>query len=418
MKNAFRAVFQMTLMAVLLLATLAAMTSCKDKFKTDADVYSNKYVVTLSADGIDSFGNYYYATLHGLFTEAVEMDELPGEDFGFEFGEDRNLSGEVKVIESEYAEGEGGRGFRAMVDDLLPSTTYYFRAFVKVNGNIERGAIVSFATDVLHPKSVDIYPSSVTLTFGETETAELTATVNPPNASNQEVDWRTSNDKVVMVNPDGVITAMGKGNAKIYVTTRDGGKTGQCEVEVKAKPHAAVDLGLSVKWADINIGAAHEGDTGSYYQWGYTYQTTNASETGYKYYYNSSTSTPDYLYGSSQDAAWKEWGSDWRMPTSDQLNELLNQCTWTLDKVRGCDGFRVSRNGKSIFLPFAGCLIDKTVYSVGVRGYYWTATRGQGPDANYYHYVKPRCLKISSDGNKDETIEYGYNGYTIRPVMP
>ena len=79
----------------------------------------------------------------------------------------------------------------------------------------------------------------------------------------------------------------------------------------------AVDLGLSVKWACCNIGANSPEDYGNYYAWGeITTKEVYSSET-YTY-----TSSPTRL-SLSVDAANVNWGGKWRMPTYDEVSELL-----------------------------------------------------------------------------------------------
>lgn len=69
------------------------------------------------------------------------------------------------------------------------------------------------------------------LSLEKGETATLTATVAPGNATNQEVTWKSSDNTVATVE-NGTVTAKGKGTATITVTTADGGKTADCEVTV------------------------------------------------------------------------------------------------------------------------------------------------------------------------------------------
>ena len=117
--------------------------------------------------------------------------------------------------------------------------------------------------------------------------------------------------------------------------------------------HEYVNLGLSVKWATCNIGADNSYDYG------------------------------DYLAWSSTDPVTASWGSNWRMPTSDELKELMNNCTWTWydsgnDEFNGVAGYKVSSKtiryaGNYIFLPAAGNY-SPDAYLVGTEGYYFSST--------------------------------------------
>lgn len=78
--------------------------------------------------------------------------------------------------------------------------------------------------------------SQNTLSVVEDETAELTATVEPSNATNKKVTWSSSDEDVATVTQAGVVTGVKAGKATITVTTVDGGKTATCEVIVTKEP--------------------------------------------------------------------------------------------------------------------------------------------------------------------------------------
>lgn len=99
-----------------------------------------------------------------------------------------------------------------------------------------------------------------------------------------------------------------------------------------------VDLGLSVKWAKVNVGSATISEYGYYFAWGEV-STKNRYSTGkYKWYdeeeritkYCSSPTynNPDYLTEllTEDDVAALKWGKGWRMPTYDELLELVRNC--------------------------------------------------------------------------------------------
>ena len=65
------------------------------------------------------------------------------------------------------------------------------------------------------------------------QTVDLTATVAPENATNKNVIFETSNEKVATVDGNGKVTAVANGKATITVTTEDGEKTAACEVTVE-----------------------------------------------------------------------------------------------------------------------------------------------------------------------------------------
>ena len=84
-------------------------------------------------------------------------------------------------------------------------------------------------TPGLNVKGVTLSPESIILLKDETETLE--ASVSPKYATNQNVTWSSSNESVATVS-NGVVTAVGEGNAVITVTTAQGGFKDTCNVSV------------------------------------------------------------------------------------------------------------------------------------------------------------------------------------------
>jgi uncharacterized protein YjdB len=67
------------------------------------------------------------------------------------------------------------------------------------------------------------------------ESFELNASVSPSGASNLEVEWKSSNDKVATVSATGEVLGVGSGMAIITATTKDGGITANCVVTVRER---------------------------------------------------------------------------------------------------------------------------------------------------------------------------------------
>ena len=78
------------------------------------------------------------------------------------------------------------------------------------------------------------------------------------------------------------------------------------------------------------------------------------------------------------DAAYANWGGDWRMPTIDEIDELVDNCTWTWTTQNGVNGYKVSSkvNANSIFLPAAGYRYSSDMYYAGSSGSYWSSSLG------------------------------------------
>jgi protein TonB len=121
------------------------------------------------------------------------------------------------------------------------------------------------------------------------------------------------------------------------------------------------DLGLSVEWASFNIGARYPYETGDYYWWASANPIKNESdaqipfdwdETGqsFKKYNNLGM-----LISPEDDVAHKTLGGGWRVPTPDELNELVTKCTWEEAEYMDMKGYNViGNNGNKIFLPYVG----------------------------------------------------------------
>ena len=81
------------------------------------------------------------------------------------------------------------------------------------------------------------------LTVDRNGTAQLTAAVEPANAANQKVTWRSGAPAVAQVNRSGLVTGVAEGTALITVTTDDGAFMAKCTVTVTDanKPAQAED---------------------------------------------------------------------------------------------------------------------------------------------------------------------------------
>lgn len=132
--------------------------------------------------------------------------------------------------------------------------------------------------------------------------------------------------------------------------------------------HEYVDLGLSVKWATCNVGAEKPEENGDYYAWGE--KETKSSYDYTKANYDSKTQRPNV------DVAQEKWGSPWRMPTLEEFQELIANCTWEWTTKNGVNGYKVTsiKNGKSIFLPAAGYRTGISFKQINMEGHYWSST--------------------------------------------
>lgn len=298
----------------------------------------------------------------------------------------------------------------------------------------EQGAkdLICLYSGAIPVGNITLDAAGVSLRIGESR--KLTATHEPADAIVPNVRWSSSDERIAKVDAEGNITAYGSGSCTITATAIDGsGVSAKCNVIVivAKNGHESVDLGLSVKWATMNIGATSAEDYGDCIAWGETEGKTECSWNNYKFC-GSTFSMSKYCVHSTQgildnktileaedDAANAIWGGDWRMPTYQEFDELINKCTWTwVSNYNGfAPGYIITSNipgftDKTIFLPAAGYNGGgSTNYNIGTRGYYWTSSLNSSKsyNANYLYF-----------DYKEESFHAGerYFGQSIRAVCP
>lgn len=214
----------------------------------------------------------------------------------------------------------------------------------------------------------------------------------------------------------------------------------------------AVDLGCSVLWANMNVGAKTEGETGDLVGWGdktgKNIQQWINKECGS---YVEDIPTSMGMYGGAEfdrsgiahtkrDYATAKWGGQWRMPTRAQWEELIKKCKWEWDEERYA--FKVSGNGNYIYLPAAGYRIGNRLFNKGQSTEmadehpsceYWSASCDLktkedlvasypwmdkdrtyvNPNAFYMYYDPKGKQKKAATGSTAKCY-----GQSVRPVFP
>ncbi|MBQ8271217.1 MAG: hypothetical protein IJZ22_08475 [Bacteroidaceae bacterium] len=191
-------------------------------------------------------------------------------------------------------------------------------------------------------------------------------------------------------------------------------------------PGEAVEIGLSVKWASYNVGAENPWEYGGYYAWGETNEKSNYDWDTYKYYndvyvtkyctFNIEGRIPDNKtpLEASDDVASVKWGGSWRMPTYEEQQELLENCTWEWTTLNGVNGYRVTGpNGNSIFLPAAGYIHYENINIAGQRGYYWSNSLVISDEARAIGLYFRRSSPLTCSHQELRTY-----GFSVRPVCP
>lgn len=148
-----------------------------------------------------------------------------------------------------------------------------------------------------------------------------------------------------------------------------------------------VDLGLSVKWADRNLGAITPESSGGYYAWGEFAPKAKYRPSTHDFYDNATyryKNIGNDISGTEYDVATKLWGPNWQMPTKEQVEELIKKCEWIPTTKNNVEGFNViGPSGKSIFIPAAYYMANSNLEPYG-SVCYWTSTMNPAENATAY----------------------------------
>ena len=207
------------------------------------------------------------------------------------------------------------------------------------------------------------------------------------------------------------------GNELSFTTLDDGGNY-----------HEYVDLGLpsGLLWATCNVGADTPEDYGDYFAWGEISTKSTYNWNTYQYCMGSSTTMTKYcsksIYGYNgftddlttllpeDDAATANWGSDWRMPTKEEWQELYQNTTHTWTTQNGVNGrLFTASNGNSFFLPAAGYRAVGGLSGAGSFGYYCSSSLDTGSPSNARGFYFDSIYYDMGSGNR-------YYGLSVRGV--
>ena len=138
-----------------------------------------------------------------------------------------------------------------------------------------------------------------------------------------------------------------------------------------------VDLGLSVLWADRNVGAESPIDYGNYFDWNDVKR------------------------------------NKFICPTIESIYELVNDCKWEWITTDGVSGYNViGKNGNNIFLPASGVFYEEidTVLGLNKESAYFSC-------ASIYYFDSPYTLNINSERYGLES-QFDYVCSSVRLVRP
>ena len=186
--------------------------------------------------------------------------------------------------------------------------------------------------------------------------------------------------------------------------------------------YKAVDLGLpsGTLWADRNVGADTPEAYGDYFAWGEVFPKKEYNWKTYKWCNGSENALTKYCTISSygivdgktipdleDDAAYVNMGAEWRMPTTEEQQELYNYCTWIWTTIEGVNGYKlIGPNGNFLFLPVAGYRYDCELDYAGSLGFYWSSTLNESSPYGVYLLD---CIVSGSCGDGYCSRCYGYS---------
>ena len=342
-----------------------------------------------------------------------------------------STSEEPTTADRKVVSTSEGPNFSATIDGLEEGGTYHIRAYAINAKGVGYGETRTFTTQtielpILSNTRVASY-SDVTATVAATLTDNgndtlivergfcISSTSEKPTIGDRKVVAVSEGEKF-SVTIDGLNVS-----TKYYVRAYAINSKGMAYSDVISfmtreaavvSYDEAVDLGLSVKWATYNVGASSPEEYGDYFAWG----ATKANKDNFVTWTLSISELESRgIIGEKgnlaldYDAAFVNWGGKWRMPTLDEMKELLEECTWEWITYKDvCGQLVTGPNGNSIFLPAAGFHDNTSLRNVGSYGHYWSATPSSSSLMAYYLELKlHRCYWNEL---------FRYYGRSVRPV--
>ena len=221
--------------------------------------------------------------------------------------------------------------------------------------------------------NVTLTPTTLDLVVGETAT--LTATITPSNATNQQKTWSSNNPTIADVT-NGEVTTYAPGTATITVITADGNFTETATITVFTREQVT-DTGViidGIRWATRNVDtpgtfAANPEDAGMLFQWN--------RKQGW-------AATGDVTGWNNTPAEGTEWTrandpcpQGWRVPTDVEIRALINAGFSDMTQLDGVNGRFFGTAPNRIFLPAVGWRSESeeaigVLIGAGFLGGYWT----------------------------------------------
>ena len=394
--------------------------------KQNINTVSKPVVITKEVSDVNTVS----ATLNGSVTNNAAINKII--EMGFCWGTEPDPTVEGSHYNNGSMSGTGTSDFSYNLTSLVDNVTYYVKTYAKTNLGIVYGEEKSFTTLEL------LLPTVMTENITNIKTNSARSGGNVSSDGNGTVTargicWSTSQNPTIEDNKTTDGTGVGSFTSNLsnleynttyyvraYATNEVGTSYGE-EVSFTTKDivAVAVDLGLCVKWATCNVGASSPEEYGDYFAWGETTTKSEYTEENYPTYRLRISELEAQGYIDSEgnltaqyDAATANWGGNWRMPTDDEMQELIDNCTWTWTTQNGVEGYNVKGpNGNSIFLPAAGYRYGSSLNDDGYGGDYWSST-----PCDAFFALTAYGLKLKYINGSEFEDFSRHCGFTVRPI--
>ena len=374
------------------------------------ETQSNK--ITFNADGTTDYGEgytYKFIPLQGTILMYNSDGSIARQVYVMK------MSGDTMILR------ESGSNVMKVYTNFFPPVKY-----------------VTAITNV--PDVVEVSFEKSSETFASVKNFTITPVIIPQNADNKEFIWTSTDPQIATVshrrNDGSYVVAAGLTHGTAYVTGTAADGSGVSVTVKVVNTQWSIDLGLSVNWATKNIGASESWLLGDKFAWGETEPKEEYTWETYKWAEGTTDKDPkltkycdDYSashgYGIADnkneldledDAAHVLWGSDWRMPTYEEVKELIENCdirtSYYWDDGVSYQILKVTSkiNGNSFYIPY-----DDSNYLV----FCWSSSK------NVNHLISTRANVLGADIYEITNDKYSYKkvcdvyyGIPIRPVRP
>lgn len=438
-------------LAVLCLLALAASCDKNESAAPDTietgDVETTAFTFTISSTINDlSAKDIAYGIIGVLYGEADEIDESVFQ--AWKEGEN------VKCQKFTRVNSIGNKIYQAKIEGLKPDKSYLACMYFESEDNRrEIGKPITlttmpFAAKAVTGQATDVYYGCATVpcTLEGILPADLGGCTYGILLSRQEEPTlANATNTHAAVNDDRFEATFNKLSMDteyhfkpyIHVTSTDSyiyGVTGS--FKTRNADDMAVDMGLSVDWSELYLGAERPGGEGELYRWG----ETETARTDREYiFYNPVDGTFDFselgweINGTRYDAAKSKLGGNWRMPTQSDMKELIANCEISVYEGKTTEEnllvLKSIKNGAKISLPATRYMIwdsDAQRYVVEQpygNVYFQSSTRTESDPANEIAegvvcFASDFDIRYASTHNKSISIIPVITYLFALPILP